>query len=431
VLGNDAAEVRRLLDAGADPNEARFIGASTLVSSLMQQNAEIAQILIERGVNINAPDPAGTTPLMWAAGFEVPDTSIVQELLRRGADVNASNKYNDTALTWAMRRGYTPVVQLLKQHGASDRKMVRDAIERAVALFEKSAPEFVKVSGCASCHHQSLAQMAVARAKEKGIFGDQQLWDKQAKTVIAVMKPFNPVMSQGKDSVPDPAISVSYLLMGLGAAGYKADETTAAMAHLVSTRQLPDGSFVYFAARPPMESSAVSATALSIRALQLYGKNPEPQVEKAREWLLAVKPRTSEERVMKLLGLSWAKAGAEDLKAAAAALLADQRPDGGWAQLATLESDAYATGQVLFALHEAGQIKRGDDVYNRGAGFLLRTQRPDGSWLVRTRSVPFQPLKESGFPHGRDQWISSSGSAWAALALTIGLPDEKQISELF
>src|SRR5688500_14109128 len=113
VLGNDAAEVRRLLNSGADPNEARFIGASTLVSSLMQQNAEIARLLIDRGVNINAPDPAGTTPLMWAAGFETPDTSVVQELLRRGADVNASNKYNDTALTWAMRRGYTPVVQLL------------------------------------------------------------------------------------------------------------------------------------------------------------------------------------------------------------------------------------------------------------------------------------------------------------------------------
>ena len=431
VLGNNAAETKRLLDAGADPNEARFIGAPALISALMQQNTEIASLLIEKGADIKATDGAGSTALMWAAANETFETNIVQELLSRGADPNAANKLNETALMWALRRGYTPVVQVLKQHGASDRKMVQDSVERALALLEKSAPEFFKVSGCASCHNQSLPQMAVARAKEKGIHRDAQLWDKQAKTVIAVMKPFQEAMRQGKEGIPDPAISVSYLLVGLGAANYPPDETTEAMAHLVSTFQLPDGSFAYFAARPPMESSPVTATALTLRALQLYGKNPEAQVTKALGWLRTAKARTSEERAMKLLGLTWAKASAADLKAAGDALLADQRQDGGWAQLPTLESDAYATGQALVALHEAGQISVRDDAYNRGAAFLLRTQRPDGSWLVRSRVFPFQPYKESGFPHGKDQWISAAGSSWAAMALTLALPGEKQISELF
>lgn len=431
VLSNNAAAVQSLLDSGADPNEARFIGAPTLTAALMQQNAEIARILIQKGADIHALDARGATALMWAAAFETPDTAIVEELLKRGAEPNTASKANETALTWAMRRGYTPVVQMLKQHGASDRKMVRDAVERSMAMMEKSAPEFFRVSGCASCHHQSVPQMAMQRVKAKGMQVDQQMWDKQSRSVIAVMKPHNQTMLEGKDNIPDPAISISYYLLGLGAAGYKPDETTEAMAHLVSTRQLPDGSFVYLAARPPMESSGISAATLSIRALQLYGKNPEAQITKAREWLVTAQARTTEERAMKVLGLAWAKASAEELRSAARPLMSDQRSDGGWPQLGALETDAYATGQALVALHEAGQIAPGDDVYNRGAAFLLRTQRPDGSWLVRSRSIPFQMLKESGFPHGKDQWISATGTGWATMALTIALPDEKQLSELF
>jgi hypothetical protein len=176
-----------------------------------------------------------------------------------------------------------------------------------------------------------------------------------------------------------------------------------------------------------MESSDVTATALSLRAIQVYGANPEPAVTKAAAWLRTVRPRTTEERAMQLLGLAWAKAGQSDwppsdLGMMSRALLAEQRADGGWAQLATLESDAYATGQALTALIESGQIAATSEAYRRAAGFLLRTQLADGSWLVRSRAFPFQPLKDSGFPHGRDQWISAAGSSWAALALAMGEP---------
>ena len=350
----------------------------------------------------------------------------------RGADPNVANKAGETALTWALRRGYTPVVEMLKKHGASDRQMIRDAVQRTVALMQKSGPEFVKVSGCSSCHNQSLPQMTYALARERGLQVDPQISDKQAKGVIAMFKPYREQMLAGKENIPDPAISVSYLLIGLAAEGYKPDETTAAMAYLVSHAADADGSFRCFVARPPIESSAISATALSLRALQAYGKDPEPQVEKAREWLRTATPRTTEEKAMKLLGLVWAKASADDLRAAAKPLLTEQRPDGGWAQLPALESDAYATGQALVALHAAGQIRVSDAVYGSGSAFLLRTQRPDGSWLVRSRSIPFQPYKESGFPHGKDQWISAAGSGWAAMALLQSLPvPEQQVSQSF
>jgi N-acyl-D-amino-acid deacylase len=37
--------------------------------------------------------------------------------------------------------------------------------------------------------------------------------------------------------------------------------------------------------------------------------------------------------------------------------------------------------------------------------FLVKAQFADGSWHVRSRSNPFQTYIESGFPHGKDQFI--------------------------
>lgn len=431
MLRGDDGEVKRLLDAGANPNEGRFVGGSTpLILALMQQRTAVAKMLLEKGADVKATDAAGTTTLMWAATTEIGDTTMVKELLARGVDPNASNKMRDTAMSWAMRRGYTPVVEMLKQHGASDREMVRDSVERALALLEKSSPEFIKVSGCVSCHNQSVPQMAVQVAKSRGIRTDDVMWDKQAKAVVAFFKPLRESFMSGKSGIPDPAITIPYFLLGLHAVGQQPDETTAAMAQMVSTQQLSDGRFTYIGARPPMESSPVTATAVSARVLQLYSTGKEAQIEKAREWLRTVTPRTMEERNMKLLGLVWTKASASDIEAAANEIKATQRQEGGWGQLPTLESDAYATGQAVYALLEARAITTNEMVYKRAAAFLLRTQRPDGSWLVRSRSVPFQPYKESGFPHGKDQWISAAGTGWAALVLATGLPVEQQITQL-
>src|SRR5262249_8871370 len=89
----------------------------------------------------------------------------------------------------------------------------------------------------------------------------------------------------------------------------------------------------------------------------------------------------------------------------------------GWAQIATLTSDAYATGQVLVALAQSGALAVTSSAYRRGIDFLLKTQYADGSWFVRSRAIPLQPHFESGFPYGRDQFISAAAPNWAAQAL--------------
>jgi hypothetical protein len=87
-----------------------------------------------------------------------------------------------------------------------------------------------------------------------------------------------------------------------------------------------------------------------------------------------------------------------------------------------LDSDAYATGSVLMALHLAGALSTNDPAYRRGVEYLIRTQRSDGSWFVKSRSKPFQPYFESGFPHGKDQFISAAATAWAVGAIALACP---------
>jgi prenyltransferase beta subunit len=239
-----------------------------------------------------------------------------------------------------------------------------------------------------------------------------------------MFKPVRDVMPKSKDRIPDPTITVSYALLALDADNYAADETTVAMASLLANCQLEDGSFQAFTMRPPIESSNFTATALSIRALQLYGTDVDERVSRARAWLRTATPQTAEDRAMQLLGLAWTNASSDDIQQRVQALMMEQRPDGGWAQLPGLETDAYATGQALVALNWAG-VPAANPAYQRGIGFLIRTQFPDGSWLVRTRSFPLQRYKESGFPHGKNQWISAAGTSWAAMALSLALPVEQ------
>ena len=115
------------------------------------------------------------------------------------------------------------------------------------------------------------------------------------------------------------------------------------------------------------------------------------------------------------------------IRQAISRILGMQRPDGGWAQTPYLESDAYATGQVLYALRELG-TPAGDATLQRGVTYLLQTQQVDGSWHVRNRAMKLQPYFESGFPYEHDQWISAAATAWATMALTATAVEPRAIT---
>jgi squalene cyclase len=229
--------------------------------------------------------------------------------------------------------------------------------------------------------------------------------------------------------MPGNADTASYILFGLAAANYAPDPNTDALARFLYYRQRPDGCWQEFSYRPPLESGEIEVTATSLLALQKYAPQTqraqyEESIKRAAGWLKTVQPHTYEDRAFQLLGLGWAGVSPRNgiIIQAVRELLAQQRPDGGWAQGPSLPSDAYATGQALVALNQAGGLPLSHSAWRRGMTFLLKTQLADGSWYVRSRAIPIQPFFQSGFPHERDQWISAAGTNWATMALTLSLP---------
>jgi len=166
---------------------------------------------------------------------------------------------------------------------------------------------------------------------------------------------------------------------------------------------------------------------VALRGLKMFGTTGQQErishrTGQVRRWMLKTAARETEDRVFRLRALHVADASKDDIRGAAQELLKTQRADGGWSQLDSLDSDPYATGTALVALHQAGGVATTDPAYRNGLRFLLARQLDDGSWHLPTRSDPIQTYYESSYPHGEDQFISITAAGWATTALALALP---------
>ena len=312
---------------------------------------------------------------------------------------------------------------------------ISNAIRKSLPLLGKTGPIFFQKSGCISCHNISLPSMAMVAASERGFTVDEAARKENIKSALASKIFFEPKDLMKLDHVPGETMTTGYTLVALAAEKYPGDAMTDAMALWSASSQFGDGSWSLPSHRAPIEYSPFTGTALGLRALQLYGPPAkrmefEVRIAKARHWLEQNIARDNEGRTFRLLGLGWAGADKKVLNQAVDDLIRNQRADGGWAQLPGLESDAYATGQALYALRIGGGLSPDHEAYRKGVANLLQTQLPDGTWLVHTRSYPVQPYFESGFPHGPDQWISAAATSWATLSLTLALDDPPETKSL-
>jgi ankyrin repeat protein len=407
---------------------------SALLSGAFRHDEPAMKLLLDRGADAKFTR-IGFTVLMLAAGSEKAYPDTVRILIEKGAEVNAQTSDGATALDFALRQGGSVVPELLRKAGAKEGNTpltpvlkpkpaasARAALDRSISLLQQNDVTFLRKAGCVSCHNNSLTAMTVAAARKQGLPVDEDIALRQRQSIAAYAETNRERNLQGLP-IAGESDTAGYILLGLAAENWPADPATDAMAYYLKGRQNAGGAWPSFAGRPPLEGSGIQGTATAMRALQVYAPRPQRAeydraVQRAADWLAQAQPATNEDRSFQILGLVWAGGKQEIVRKAGGDLLREQRTDGGWSQLASLTSDAYATGQALVALKEAGVLKPSDPAYKRGTQFLMNTQMADGSWYVRSRSpFPFQPYFESGFPFGHDQFISAAATNWAAMAL--------------
>jgi hypothetical protein len=300
--------------------------------------------------------------------------------------------------------------------GAADGDAV---IDRGTAFLVKDALAWKKEHNCVSCHHAGLVVWALREAKQAGRTVDEP--------VLADLTKWLAESGSGRTGVPRPEgrprafnAKAVYFALALGA-DREPDEASRKgiklLLETVQSDQIEDGSWVAWPeTRPPFfGGSDDSVTALATLALTpVAATNDDAQKaarEKAVRWIAETKTDDDPQSVAMRL-LLWKRLGrsAEECRPLVDRIRERQKEDGGWSQTKEMGSDAWATGQALYAL--AGAVPADDPAIAKGRAFLIRTQRDDGGWTMTSR--PTKPGGEGGknlIP------ITGGGSAWGVLGL--------------
>lgn len=298
---------------------------------------------------------------------------------------------------------------------------IRHSIKASIPLLEKGSKGSTDQRQCFTCHNQALPVFALVEARNRGFDIDEENLKRQLNHTVTHLRRGRNRYLQGKGQ-GGKAVMAGYALWTLEAGGYSADETTAAVAHFLLKYQSDVDHWRHRGSRPPSSGSDFTTTYVALRGLTAFGTDQQAAEIEFRKrsvesWLLKTPAKDTEDRVFRLRALVYADAPPPSIEAAVEELIDSQQSDGGWSQTNQMKSDAYATATVIVALVQAGKRSVGYPAVKCGLRYLLDSQKDDGSWHVTTRAKPFQTYYESGFPHGKDQFISISATAWATLAL--------------
>lgn len=121
-------------------------------------------------------------------------------------------------------------------------------------------------------------------------------------------------------------------------------------------------------------------------------------MDRALAWVDSATHTTNQDKVFALFAMLEGGRPTDDPNVIALRddLLDDQLPDGGWAERAGLESNAYATGQALWILRETG-FDLDDPRVCSGVEWLVDHQALDGSWPMGQQGVNTDSSRNSGF----------------------------------
>jgi squalene-hopene/tetraprenyl-beta-curcumene cyclase len=316
------------------------------------------------------------------------------------------------------------VVVSRSARGDGPQQPAQTAIERGLAFLVKDAVTWRKERNCVTCHHGTMTIWALSEAKSQGypvtaeILSDMVQWTKDR---FAPRASGPPASQPGVASVPQIYLGT----MSQNLPILSRDEINRVAMHLAA-RQQEDGAWELPPppnGPPPTWESRETMALWALLAWEPYVPADTQEAAAARAsrektvaWLTKITPSdTVQSLTLRLLLDARRGAPAEQVQLAIDRILKRQDADGGWHQADDLHSDAYATGQALYALSFAGVIGDRPEI-QRAVSFLAATQRDDGSWPMESRGHP--GVK----PYANQVPITYFGSAWAVLGLVRYVP---------
>ena len=271
-----------------------------------------------------------------------------------------------------------------------------------------------------SCHHLPTLIWSHVAAERRGFPVDLKkldTWLQWSAERVAGKNPGIETLSQFMLALPQ------------GREGLPASLRSTELARLIVAAQEPDGSwkpgsqFASMQKRQKPEAQEAS-TRLNVLALaSLAGVSDTNALARARalNWLKQRNeaPLSTETLVFRLL-LAQRLKETRIAEAGRDQLFDLQHADGGWSwRMGEAQSDALATGQVLYALRGV-TAKRGVKCVARGRQWLLANQHENGEWF--TKSTLITVLPGEGHILRTDGIYTFWGTAWATLGLLEALP---------
>jgi len=316
-------------------------------------------------------------------------------------------------------------------------QQVQQTVAHAVGYLQTESAAWLNTRKCAACHHAPMPLWALSEAERQGYDVDKKFVSDTTESLLGSKdKLLASRIFPNPADPPDPRPQGRGLNMGLPMLAIAArsmpsleegqKESLKRIAEEIVKKQQPDGSWEFFAGlrRPPINENQTTDAAWIILALQGETGADAPELQRsalarAIAWLDAAKPSdVHQDKAMKVLLWARSHGPREAIQPTIDELLALQRGDGGWSQtVPELKSDAFATGQTLYALSLAGYTADRAEI-KRGIDFLVATQAKDGSWPMVSRSSP------NGEPGSAKLLtpITCAASSWAVLGLARLVP---------
>jgi squalene-hopene/tetraprenyl-beta-curcumene cyclase len=315
------------------------------------------------------------------------------------------------------------IVTLLPAGAAAADTDVKESIGRGLTFLAKDNLAWKEKRQCAECHHAPFTIWALSEGKKRGYAVDEKALAELTSWVLTNDHLAKLVVKPPKREQIELNEAPLMLALGIEAGGNKGTQDgLKKLLTSVLADQDKDGSWRLSYEFRPIGSSPEVLTTLALLALSApnapdMGEEGKAAQQKGLKWLRAAKP-DEELQAAALRLILWRRLDlpASEREPLVKKIRGAQNADGGFSQVPKAKSDAYATGQALYALAEAG-VKPDDETVRKGQSFLAKTQREDGAWPMVSRAI-----MRDGKPPKNLEPITHAGSAWAVLGLVRSSP---------